>query len=196
MIVDAVSGWSQNVGDGSPIWGIADQIAGLVAGDQKPVVRRHTCGDDLRPFLESQPGTPAPQGPRMWIVYSYGCARLWKSLCDLKRIGNGISGFGPFDHLVIIAGVPRFWDGQFEISDTNGVWHVDPQVFRAATCFSPRDFCLPESQPIKNASQIFQNRCVGGVDHVSIVAAVAREVLAIARRLWEREIQSFPQSSS
>ena len=177
MIVDVFCGWSERVGGRSSIWEIADAIAGIGVSGHMPVVRRHTCGDDLRPFLASPPAAAVPQSKRMWVVYSYGCARLWNDLHDLLATGHW-QPTTPFDHLVIIAGVPRFWDVQFEISDAR------------ATCFSPRDFCLPQSQPIKNPSGSFQNRFIDGVDHSSIVPAVTGEVLEIARFLSEQEKRS------
>jgi hypothetical protein len=182
MIVDLVSGWSENLGDGSPIWDIADAIADLSGRATAPRVRRHTCGKALKPFLGG--GSALPVTRRLWIVYSYGCARLWRDLAGLKD-GGEVAAM--IDHLVIIAGVPRLWDGQFEISDARGIWHIDPQIIKAATCFSPRGVCIPESQPIKNPSPVFQNVLVADVDHSSIVSAVRADVLKIAEDLWDAD---------
>jgi hypothetical protein len=193
MIVDVVSGWSENVGDQSALWSIADDVAFLTGADgSQPLVRRHTCGSDLRPFLAEKTKDESQKTKRLWIVYSYGCADLWKNLADMRsQPGAAVpqAAVPQFDHLVIIAGVPRLWDGQFEVTDANGVWHVDPAIWRAATCFQPRGIVIPQSQFIKNESAIppFGNVYVPDVDHSSIVPAVHDDVVAIARELLAEE---------
>ena len=165
LTCDIVSGFSEQVDDGSPIWAHADYAATRLGSRN---VERHTCGADLTGRLQelkrlqdeaaSYCDRPPPSPPRLprpqsiWVVYSYGCARLFKCLLGMPEEMRPT-----IDCLIIIAGVNRIWDGQ----TWEGCWQV-PACVRAAYAFCApyRNAVpgvmpvLPENCPIRNGSSV------------------------------------------
>jgi hypothetical protein len=143
MKVLCVSGFTEKVGDGSPFWEIADALDALLPD---PVTRRQwdtLVPDDIA-------------GHDVIVTYSYGQAALWHAMYALDEMPR-------IQQLFIIAGVPRFWFGQFYGSP----WHITANI-AGAEAFNVDS--VPHSAGIHNPSSAFVNvDCDGpGVDHVSI----------------------------
>jgi hypothetical protein len=120
-----VSGWSQQLNDGSGVWTLADTAA--ILGDT--IVSR-TCGS-LQPIdlLNADYA----------VVYSYGMAALWRAKKLLRQ---------PFhlQRLFIITGVPRFWWGQLY----GTIWNI-PTTISSAIAFNTPATTWPMCARIRNA---------------------------------------------
>jgi hypothetical protein len=78
------------------------------------------------------------------VCYSYGCANLWDRWRQLVQ-----HGAKPLHKLlVIVAGVPDSWLGQFGV----GIWHA-PDFIQQAVCFNIDVIPVlsPQSYPLRNA---------------------------------------------
>ncbi len=155
MKVLIVSGFNEKVGDGSGIWDIADALDLILPS---PVTRRQW--DTLDP-------TDIP-GHDVVVTYSYGQAALWHAMYVLSTKPI-------IQQLFIIAGVPRFWFGQFY----GEPWHI-PSNISGAVAFNVNS--VPHSAGIHNASDVYLNvNCDGpGVDHCSIQGLASIRVRIVA----------------
>lgn len=158
MILHLVGGWTENIGDGAPFWDLAKLVppgvpaavdaahdalqnalqanTGTFAPGDGVQVIRHTCGEDLGQWF-----TPGHH-KRLWVAYSYGVARIMRDLLAyLANPAKRLTTAPVIDDLRMIAGVPRWMDGQ------SGPWYVPgPAYVSRAKCYNCNSF--PVSQPI------------------------------------------------
>jgi hypothetical protein len=186
MIATFVSGFTEKVDDGSPIWAIADRVEILEGVEQ---VSRRTWQDDLVKSI-TDPPVEGPKPKRLVVVYSYGCADLFRAIAAAERLGLTVR----IDFLVIIVGVPRWADGQFQPD----CW-VIPDSVRSCICFSTDSSVFPACSPIRNPSAKWLNYSVAwqGVDHSNVVAlpVVMETVLDAAARLVSAERKPVPAAA-
>lgn len=181
MIADFVSGWSEQINDGSAIWWIADALEKTVT------VRRHTWTMPLVPFLR---GSAADPQKRLWVVYSYGCAQLFHELSQVD------AGDTRIDCLIVIVGVNRVPAPHAQ--KWEDCWQV-PACVKSCIAFNTVYMgavdgalpVLPQCAPIRNPSVSYRNANLfyQGLDHANIVEVpeVQEAILYAAATLAREE---------